>query len=55
MAEQTLPANYWQPIDTAPTGRKVLLQTMQGVSVFGVVTANNRADYAWWAPMPQHH
>lgn len=49
MADNTY---HWQPIATCPIGKKVQLQTHQGVAVYGAVSPASRDNYKYWAPLP---
>lgn len=47
------PSYHWQPISTAPFGKKVqLINKDAGVAVYGHVNATKEQFFTHWAPLP---
>lgn len=47
------PSYHWQPISTAPLGKKVqLINEKAGVAVYGSVNPLNEQFFTHWAPLP---
>lgn len=47
------PSYHWQPISTAPLGKKVqLINKAAGVAVYGSVNPLNEQFFTHWAPLP---
>lgn len=45
---------FWQAIDgSTPVGVKVQLLTRFGCAIYGILTPNNKSDFAAWAPCPK--
>ena len=47
------PSYHWQPISTAPLGKKIqLINEKAGVAVYGSVNPLNEQFFTHWAPLP---
>lgn len=47
------PSYHWQPISTAPLGKKVqLINKDAGVAVYGQANASKEQFFTHWAPLP---
>ena len=47
------PDYYYQPIETCPHGKRVLLLTHGNVAVLGTVTFYTTRYYKGWSPLPK--
>lgn len=47
------PSYHWQPISTAPLGKKVqLINKDAGVAIYGQANASKEQFFTHWAPLP---
>lgn len=47
------PSYHWQPISTAPLGKKVqLINEAAGVATYGQVNGSKEQFFTHWAPLP---